>query len=53
MNLIAFGGVMAQKPPKSPQKWDIWLLGNRLNLDNLETTNAIYTNETYHDYLSP
>ena len=40
-NLTTFGGVMIQKPPKSPQKWHFWLLGKQMNIDNLATTNGI------------
>ena len=50
-NLTAFGGVMAEKPSKSTQKWYFLLVGKHLNIDNLATTNAILVKFTTLMYL--
>ena len=41
-DLTVFGVVMAQKPPKSPPKWCFLVVGEHLNIDNLETTKVFF-----------
>ena len=49
--MIAFGAVMAQKPPKMTQKWSFLLVGKHLNMDNLETRNSLLMKLTTIMYL--